>query len=731
MTDALKKVKEMFAQEPPIVPREDAKRVAIEQAMEAYDKNLSPAHQGTGIADRLRNTAQAVFQTIIGRRPMRHSSILAGGVSLGVLTLAVLSATYIQTDIGIVGSGERTSPTPILPTQETPVVKAPVTEPKSISPSATPAPMLDAARQQQASETQTKQPADKRSAKMRRERDALAQKSDDAKVGQLMAEAESRGLVQTAPAPVARKLSRQNFAVAPQPAAPSVAMRSVGSGRRIGGGAVSPDPAHKRYYEDQGRDQFESVAPNPIKIASQEPVSTFSADVDTASYSFVRASLNNNVLPQKDAVRIEEMINYFPYGYTPPADRKVPFSTSVTVTPSPWSPDRKLVHIGIAGFELTPAEKPHSNLVFLLDTSGSMNAPNKLPLVINSMKLLLGSLKPDDTVAIVTYAGSAGTALEPTKVKEKAKILRALDSLTSRGSTAGAEGIRQAYALAQQAFDKKGVNRVILATDGDFNVGITNREELKSFVERKRESGITLSVLGFGRGNYNDALMQTLAQNGNGNAAYIDTLSEARKVLVDEASSTLFTIAKDVKMQFEFNPRTVAEYRLIGYETRMLKREDFNNDKVDAGDIGAGHRVTALYEITPAGSAKRLVDDLRYQAAKPLPASSGKDQEYGFLKIRYKLPNESSSKLITQPVGPKAEKPNLAAASADTRFATSVAAFGQILKGGRHTGSFGYDDVIALAQGAKGTDQYGYRAEFINLVRLAKTASSLQPLPPR
>ncbi|MEM8648874.1 MAG: YfbK domain-containing protein, partial [Pseudomonadota bacterium] len=336
-------------------------------------------------------------------------------------------------------------------------------------------------------------------------------------------------------------------------------------------------------------------------------------------------------------------------------------------------------------------ERPRTNLVFLLDTSGSMRAPNKLPLLRNSFKLLLNSLQADDTVSIVTYAGSAGTVLEPTKVSDKAKILGALDRLNAGGSTAGAEGIRQAYALAEQNAVKDGVNRVILATDGDFNVGITNPEELKSFVERKRKSGVSLSVLGFGMGNYNDALMQTLAQNGNGNAAYIDSLNEARKVLVKEAGSTLFTIAKDVKLQVEFNPAKVSEYRLIGYETRILKREDFNNDKVDAGDIGAGHTVTALYEITPAGAKTRLVDSLRYQQKAAEPAASNGD-EYAFVKIRYKQPQGSKSTLITTPVTAAHEVSDGASAPQDARFAAAVAAFGQILKGGRYTGSFSYDD---------------------------------------
>ncbi|WP_119391177.1 vWA domain-containing protein [Taklimakanibacter lacteus] len=491
-------------------------------------------------------------------------------------------------------------------------------------------------------------------------------------------------------------------------------------------GLALPADQPQVHYQDQGRDKFSDIETNPVKIARDEPVSTFSIDVDTSSYSFVRAELNQNVLPQKDAVRVEEMINYFPYDYAGPVDKAVPFKTNVSVFPSPWNPDTKLMHVGIKGFALNGQEKPKSNLVFLIDTSGSMDSPDKLPLLRNAMTMLVETLGPEDTVSIVTYAGSAGTVLEPTKAKDKAKIIGALDRLMAGGSTAGAEGIRQAYQLAEQSFDKTGINRVILATDGDFNVGITDPEELKSFVERKRETGVTLSVLGFGRGNYNDEMMQTLAQNGNGNAAYIDTINEARKVLVDEVSSTLFTIAQDVKIQVEFNPDTVSEYRLIGYETRMLKREDFNNDKVDAGDIGSGHTVTAIYEITPRDSKAKLNDDLRYGASET-PAKAGAD-EYGFVKIRYKLPGEKDSKLISEPVKVSAASATVDAAPQEARFSAAVAAFGQLLRGGQYTRSYSYDDVIALAQAAKGTDAFGYRAEFINLMRLAKTAQGLEPL---
>lgn len=476
-------------------------------------------------------------------------------------------------------------------------------------------------------------------------------------------------------------------------------------------------------YESVGRDQFQSVQENEIKRVADAPVSTFSSDVDTASYSFMRRMLNRGVLPQKNAVRVEELINYFDYAYPLPETREKPFQPTVTVTDSPWKTGNKLIHIGVKGYDIEPAEKPRSNLVFLLDVSGSMRAADKMPLMVNSMKLLLDTLSPDDTVAIVVYAGAAGTVLEPTKIADKHKILAALDNLRAGGSTAGAAGVRQAYALAEGNLDKKAVNRVILATDGDFNVGITNREELKGFVERKRKSGVFLSVLGFGQGNLNDHLMQTLAQNGNGVAAHIDTLNEARKVLVDEATSTLFPIAKDVKFQVEFNPKTVAEYRLIGYETRALKREDFRNDKVDAGDVGAGHTVTAIYEITPTAGGTAAIGESRYQqsdaAAKKSEASFG--DEYAFLKIRYKQPDQTTSTLITTPI----KTGNTDAVSKEATWATAVAAFGQILKGGKYTGDYSYDDVIAMARTAKGEDPFGYRAEFINLVRLAKSASAL------
>jgi Ca-activated chloride channel family protein len=491
---------------------------------------------------------------------------------------------------------------------------------------------------------------------------------------------------------------------------------------------IMPSPAAEPRFAfppQVGRDRFTSVSENPFRTVAEEPVSTFSIDVDTASYSFVRASLNRNVLPQQAAVRTEEMINYFPYDYAAPRSAEQPFASNIAVFPSPWTPGRKLVRIGIKGYAIQQATRPRANLVFLIDTSGSMYEPNKLPLVKQSLDLLLDQLDANDKVAIVTYAGVAGVALMPTSASEKEKIRAVIDGLGAGGSTAGAEGIRQAYALAERNFDPKGVNRIILATDGDFNVGITDQNELKGFVERERGKGVFLSVLGFGMGNYNDAMMQTLAQNGNGAAAYIDTIAEARKTLVEEATSTLFPIAKDVKIQVEFNPATVAEYRLVGYETRMLAREDFNNDKVDAGDVGSGQTVTALYEIVPVGGP-RAIGDRRYAVPAPLVRrAGGPGGEYGFVKIRYKLPKSDVSRLISTPIDRSSEALRFADAPRDARFAAGVAAFAELLRGGKYSGSMNYDGVLAIVSAARGEDPFGYRAELVQLVRAARTAPAM------
>lgn len=502
-----------------------------------------------------------------------------------------------------------------------------------------------------------------------------------------------------------------------------IASRSVRSQELVAAGRLLNFGDDSRQLARQSRDKFLGKTSNTMKQVATNPVSTFSLDVDTASYAFVRRALNAGRLPPKDAVRVEELINYFNYNYAPPVSREEPFKIDVNVVPPPWNAVNRLVHLSIKGYELAQDERPPANLVFLVDVSGSMSSHDKLPLVKTALRMLVNELRPEDTLGIVTYASGTAVALEPTKVSEKHKILSVIGNLRAGGSTAGARGIQDAYRLAEGNYNPEGVNRIILATDGDFNVGITNREELKRYIERKRESGVFLSILGFGRGNYNDALMQTLAQNGNGTASYIDTLNEARKVLVDEASSTLFTIAKDVKVQVEFNPERVRSYRLIGYETRALKREDFNNDRVDAGDVGSGHSVTAIYEITPAG-APPAVDDLRYGRARTEPAASvDPNAELGFVKLRYKLPDATTSKLISQAITPREEKASLDQVSDDTRFSIAVAGFGQLLRDNPAVRDFGYGDVIDLAARARGEDRFGYRTEFINLARNARSAA--------
>lgn len=479
---------------------------------------------------------------------------------------------------------------------------------------------------------------------------------------------------------------------------------------------VPPPPQ----YERSG-DKFTAFDDAHVIAVADQPVSTFSIDVDTASYAYVRRSLEEGRLPAADAVRVEEMINYFDYAYPEPDSASVPFAPTIAVYPTPWNANTELMQIGIKGF--TPAldtDQP-SNLVFLIDTSGSMDEPDKLPLVKRAFEMLLGELDGTDTVSIVTYAGSAGTVLWPTPASEKAKILDAIEHLSPGGRTAGAAGIEEAYRLAERAKVDGGVNRVILATDGDFNVGISSPDELESFITARRDEGVFLSVLGFGTGNYNDALMQALAQNGNGVAAYIDSFAEARKVLVEEANSTLVTIAKDVKIQIEFNPATVAEYRLVGYETRALNREDFNNDRVDAGDVGAGHTVTAIYEITPVGAPRQGADPLRYDREETTVPDASASDEIAFFRLRYKLPDEDTSRLIEQPVTRAVAADSIASVSDDMRFAAAVAAFGQKLRGGQYAGAMSYDEIASLALSGRGADRSGYRGEFVSLVDIANT----------
>ena len=448
-------------------------------------------------------------------------------------------------------------------------------------------------------------------------------------------------------------------------------------------------------------------------MTTEDPVSTFSIDVDTAAYSVARRWIMGGNLPPKDAVRIEEIINYFPYAYPTPTGPH-PFESTITVAPTPWNDGTNLVHIGIQGTLPAVEDRAPLNLVFLIDTSGSMQSADKLPLLKQSFRLMLGQLRPEDEISIVTYAGSAGQVLEPTRASDRETIFAALDQLEAGGSTAGQAGLQQAYQVAESMADDGEISRVILATDGDFNVGLSDPGALKDFIADKRDSGTYLSVLGFGRGNLDDATMQALAQNGNGQAAYIDTLSEAQKVLVDQLTGALFPIANDVKIQVEFNPAQIAEYRLIGYETRALNREDFANDRIDAGDIGAGHRVTAIYEVTPVGSDAIRNGPLRYSenaADAVLPTTS---DELGFFKLRYKQPGDTESILIETPIQPVQTTP-----STDVRFSIAMAGFGALLRGGDYLGAWDWQDAIDLANGAKGEDVYGYRAEAVTLMRLA------------
>jgi len=476
----------------------------------------------------------------------------------------------------------------------------------------------------------------------------------------------------------------------------------------------------RRANEPLYRENYQHLeSQNVIRVAS-EPVSTFSIDVDTGAYSNMRRWLNQGQLPPEDAVRVEEFINYFNYDYPYPKNRQVPFQVSTEIAPTPWNNNTRLLRIGIQGYTVPREQLPASNLVFLMDVSGSMNSADKLPLLKQALTMLVGQLDARDSISMVVYAGASGVVLPATPGNRKADILAALQQLQAGGSTNGAAGIQLAYQLAQQNFIANGVNRVILATDGDFNVGLASTEELIDLIQRKRKAGIALTTLGFGTGNYNDHLLEQLADEGNGNYAYIDRLSEAKKVLAEELSATLMTIAKDVKIQIEFNPALVSEYRLIGYENRMLNEEDFANDKVDAGEIGAGHRVTALYEISLTGSSGQRLPPRRYQSGPIIEESNNAafSNELAHLRIRYKLPNESVSKLIQAPVMDS----GINARGGDSfNFAAAVAAFGQKLRGGTYLENYSYDDIENLARQSRGNDTHGYRSEFMQLVSLAET----------
>ena len=462
---------------------------------------------------------------------------------------------------------------------------------------------------------------------------------------------------------------------------------------------------------DPGRERYDGKDVSPVKLTRAEPVSTFSVDVDTGAYANARRFLTAGRLPPRDAVRTEELINYFRYDYPLPQSRDTPFSVTTDVMTTPWNPETRLLRIGLRGYDLARSERPAANLVFLVDVSGSMNTPDKLPLVKTALAGLADELSARDRVSIGVYAGAAGLVLEPTA--DKRKIKAALDRLEAGGSTAGAAGIQLAYRIARDNMIAGGVNRVIVATDGDFNVGVSDTKSLIEMVERERDSGVTLTTLGFGTGNYNEALMERVANHGNGNYFYIDSALEARKVLGEEMSSTLFTIAKDVKVQVEFNPAQVSQYRLLGYENRALREEDFANDAVDAGDIGAGHQVTAIYEIVPA-QMKGWIAPRRYD--DPAPSAASRSGELAFVKLRYKLPNGSTSRLIQRPV-PAMAMWNRMAPPPDFRFAAAVAAYGQILRGDPLMQGFTMAQAAALA----GEQQDFWRQEFIRLAGLAES----------
>jgi Ca-activated chloride channel family protein len=477
-------------------------------------------------------------------------------------------------------------------------------------------------------------------------------------------------------------------------------------------------------YENFNTEGYDNITENRFLKVADNPLSTFSIDVDAASYSNVRRFLNMGQLPPAGAVRIEEMINYFHYDYPAPKEDQ-PFSVNTEISDCPWNSDNKLVLVGLQGKKIPTENLPASNLVFLIDVSGSMQDPQKLPLVQASMKMLTDQLREKDHVAMVVYAGAAGLVLPSTNGSEKTKIKDAIDKLEAGGSTAGGAGIKLAYKTAKENFIKGGNNRVILCTDGDFNIGASSDDDMERLIEEERKSGVFLTVLGYGMGNYKDSKMQKLADKGNGNHAYIDGISEAKKVLVNEFGGTMFTIAKDVKLQIEFNPAKVQGYRLVGYENRMLNKEDFNNDKKDAGDMGSGHTVTALYEVIPVGIESDLlesVDPLKYQPGKNEVAKTKHNGEMMNIKLRYKQPDADISRLLEHPVFDN--QVSIAKTSDNFRFAASVAQFGMLLRNSEFKSNSSFSSVLKLAKNAKGNDEEGYRSEFIRLVESAQSMAA-------
>jgi Ca-activated chloride channel family protein len=683
-------------------PDAEAKARAMALAMENFDRLQGSTEAPRSSEDRKGaaplNGVRRMFHYLTSRPALAATTSVAA-LLIGVAVILPVADLRIGTPTVV----------PVAP-EETPVVRKSAPAP---APEAAPTTALTPAGGEGAAATGTTLPqaepvaVPKPEAKV--EADALAQADESLASSAAVAEPEPEALAE------APMVEMEAAPAAPVTGLADTEMRLREEAPAADGtmGYVAAPAPDVMVAPVENTEAYANEAPNPVKVTAEEPVSTFSIDVDTASYAVVRSSLTGGYLPTPDQVRIEEMVNYFPYAYAAP-EGDAAFASTIAVMPTPWNPGTRLVTIGIQGAMPAVAERPPLNLVFLIDTSGSMEDANKLPLLKQSLSLMLSELRPEDQVAIVTYAGSAGEVLPPTAAGDRAAILAALENLMAGGSTAGAEGLELAYQVAEGMKADGEVSRILLATDGDFNVGVSDPEGLEAYVAKKRATGTYLSVLGFGRGNLDDAVMQSLAQNGNGTAAYIDTLSEARKVLVDQLTGALFPIADDVKIQVEWNPATVAEYRLIGYETRALRREDFNNDRVDAGEIGAGTQVTAIYEVTAPGSEALLNDPLRYG---PATATEGAAGELGFLRLRWKAPGEDASTLVETPIT------GTEGASAETRFAAAIAGFGQLLQGSVYLGDWGWDQAIELAVANRGDDPFGYRVEAVNLMRLAQSLS--------
>lgn len=701
-------------------PATDAREAALALAMQAFDR-----HEARKSPDPARDSKDAARHTLASpEKPGRLSGVLTMLKSLSPARILAASTSVAALAVAI-------------------IVVAPSLRNRPVAPEATQAP--EAVTPAEAAAPLAAAPAAREAADPGAAHSAL---SGEAMSGETLPEADTApadvAIADTA-APSPRAKTAPIPAPVPRFAATTAETRAPQAGGEQAEGSLPPNLSGRQELIYRGanidafldpfsdglatalattglpapdtNERFASAATSPIRATQAEPVSTFSIDVDTASYAIVRQFLTAGQRPPAAAVRIEEMLNYFPYSYPAPAETgNTPFRPDIAVMPTPWNPGTRLVRIGLQGRMPALADRPPLNLVFLIDTSGSMDAPNKLPLLTQALRLILPQLDPRDQVAIVAYAGAAGVVLEPTPATNDKAITQALDRLKPGGQTAGGAGLALAYDMAARMSAPGEVNRILLATDGDFNVGLSDPAALTEFVAARRDQGSYLSVLGFGRSNLDDAIMQALAQNGNGIAAYIDTAQEARKVLVDQLSGALFPLADDVKIQVEWNPAEVAEYRLIGYETRALRREDFSNDHIDAGEVGAGLQVTALYEITAPDSPALRHEPLRYGSA-PQPAP-GKG-ELGYLRLRYKHPDSAQSALTETPILASDQVPG-----EDTRFAAAIAGFGQLLTGGAYLGTWGWSDAIALAEGARGRDPFGYRIEAVNLMRLAQAMAA-------